>query len=542
MPISTTRQVPREVKGLPPGAKKIWSAAFKQAMKEKPEHLAEDLAMQAVKKLFKKVENEEGEEEWVTGEEAEKRKNEEIVAAGGDPEAEEGEEGEEIEGEETEGKPKKRAAAEGEEPEEEEEDPKKKKKPRVIKVSTSLSETAADSIKDVQLTELLMLDAKGFTLTQDGFLVTEPRVARTGIQIYKGFEVGAPHMDNVRVYRPESEVFDKRAMSSLAHRTVTLEHPDTTVNASNWKELAVGHSVDPVARDGDFIRVPLILMDAGAIMAAQSGKSQLSVGYGAKLVWGDGVTPSGERYDAMQTEIRANHIALVSTARGGDKLRIGDRGSKGNRGGQQRSKPMTERTLTIDGVSITLEDKDGQILDRYLVGLTRRIKDQEEEIEELEKKISTVESDLTTAKKDSSTKDGEIAVLKQTVEDSKQTPEKIHKAIEATMEVVDRATSFFGDSKYVWRGKSDAQMKREVVAARLGDAKAKTMDDAMIEGAFLSITEPEVQDGFTRMTQSFSRPPVNGNINDAAAKAYDKRNEELANRWKKNKKPFGATA
>ena len=107
-----------------------------------------------------------------------------------------------------------------------------------------------------------MLDAKGFTLTQDGFLVAEPRVARTGIQIYKGFEVGAPHMDNVRVYRPESEVFDKRAMSSLAHRTITLDHPDTTVDASNWKKLAVGHSTDPVARDGDFIRVPLVLMDA----------------------------------------------------------------------------------------------------------------------------------------------------------------------------------------------------------------------------------------------------------------------------------------
>jgi hypothetical protein len=66
------------------------------------------------------------------------------------------------------------------------------------------------------------------------------------------------------------------------------------------------------------------------------------------------------------------------------------------------------------------------------------------------------------------------------------------------------------------------------------------MNDDAIEGAFLSITEPEQTHDFQRMTQSFSRPPAN-TYSDRAAQAYDKRNEELANRFKKNKKPFGAS-
>ena len=131
-------------------------------------------------------------------------------------------------------------------------------------------------------------------------------------------------MAEVRVYRPETEVFDKRAMISLAHRPITLDHPNETVHPKNWKKYSVGHSTGEVSRDGETIRVPLVLMDQAAIDAVRGGKTQLSVGYGAKLRWGEGKTSDGQLYDAMQTEIRGNHIAIVTTARGGDKLKMGD--------------------------------------------------------------------------------------------------------------------------------------------------------------------------------------------------------------------------
>jgi hypothetical protein len=50
--------------------------------------------------------------------------------------------------------------------------------------------------------------------TREGFLVSDVRAARVGIQQYLGSEVGRPQMDVVRVFRPEGEVFHHDAMSS----------------------------------------------------------------------------------------------------------------------------------------------------------------------------------------------------------------------------------------------------------------------------------------------------------------------------------------
>jgi uncharacterized protein len=78
-------------------------------------------------------------------------------------------------------------------------------------------------------------------ITGDGFLVATPRVARTGIQIYQGAEVGRPDLDNVRVFRPPHEVFARNATASLAHSDVTLDYPPEYLNASNWKQFSVGN-------------------------------------------------------------------------------------------------------------------------------------------------------------------------------------------------------------------------------------------------------------------------------------------------------------
>lgn len=538
MPYGTiTRELPLEVKMMPKAAQTIWKAAFRGAVKERPDALAAMLAMNAVLKEFARSED----DEWVP------RKSLERIDPSGGGDLEEGEEGAAGEGGEgDENDPE--ATEELHAAHEAHEVAKVKAKFRTArKAQTAASEAeaaaaaaaAAEATDSIKITETLTLDSKSFRLTEDGYLVAEPRVARTGIQLYKGFEVGRPDMDEVRVYRPENEVFDKRAMKSLAHRPITLGHPDTRVGPSNWRELSVGNTTTDVARDGEFIRVPLILMDAAAISAAQQGDSQLSVGYGAKLIWGDGVTPQGERFDAMQSEIRANHIALVTMARGGDKLKIGDAKRKGKHhdDGQKRRSPMSERTLTIDGVSITLEDKDGQILERHLSQLLSSTADLRKQLADAQGESDDLNDRITDLTKAVGLKDGEIVELKKQVEDGKLTPEQLDQKIDARMEVRDRATAFFGDQKYDYRNKSDAQIRRDVVAARHGDQKAKVMNDDAVEGAFLSITEPETQDGFQQMTKSFSRAAAHSNsrINDAAAVAYDKRNQSLQNAWKRNK-------
>ena len=160
--------------------------------------------------------------------------------------------------------------------------------------------------------------------TQDGYLTATARVARSGIQDYTGAEVGKPHMGIVRVYRPESEVFSNDTMSSFAHRPLTLEHPSGQVSSSNWRDVAIGNTGSKVHRDGDFIVVDLVMMDERAIKAFEAGTQELSCGYTCELDFTSGIAPDGQAYDAMQLGIRNNHVAVVSKARGGSELRIGD--------------------------------------------------------------------------------------------------------------------------------------------------------------------------------------------------------------------------
>ena len=190
----------------------------------------------------------------------------------------------------------------------------------------------------------------GVRRTDDGYLSAFARVARTGIQEYRGSELGRPELGSVQVYRPESEVFSADAMKSFAHRPVTLTHPKTMVNARNWKRYAKGQTGAEVVRDGEYVRVPMVMMDQGMIDAYEKkGVKELSMGYTCDLKWEPGVTPKGEHYDAMQTSIRGNHLAVVPAARGGEMLRIGDDGT---------FRAMVDRLKADDGPKDPPDDGD----------------------------------------------------------------------------------------------------------------------------------------------------------------------------------------
>ncbi|NEK15702.1 DUF2213 domain-containing protein [Rhizobium leguminosarum] len=199
----------------------------------------------------------------------------------------------------------------------------------------------------MHLNDRLTIDEK--RRTHDGYLTVNARVARAGnVQLYTGAEVGKPEMATVRVYRPADEVFDKSTMESFAHRPVTFGHPSQAVSAANWRDVAKGWSDGEVARDGEFIRVSMLLADADTIAAVENGTRELSMGYDCTLDWTSGQTAAGEAYDAIQRGIRSNHIAVVEKARGGAELRIGD--SAGGNRKELRMMTDAERQIMRDSV------------------------------------------------------------------------------------------------------------------------------------------------------------------------------------------------
>jgi hypothetical protein len=164
-------------------------------------------------------------------------------------------------------------------------------------------------------------------VTPEGFLRVRARIGRTGLHTYRAVELGNPvgfsPEARVRVWRPPAEVFDAQSRASFAGKPVTDNHPPMMVDARNWKRYAIGHCGASVEQDGDHLVTDLIIADAGAAGRAQQG-AELSNGYHADFVFEPGTTPDGEAYDAVQRNIRGNHVALVDAGRCGDTCRIGD--------------------------------------------------------------------------------------------------------------------------------------------------------------------------------------------------------------------------
>lgn len=184
----------------------------------------------------------------------------------------------------------------------------------------------------------------GLKKVKDQYLAVEAPVARTGIQIYDGAQFG--RTGQLRIYRPEEEVFSAESMKSYANIPVTLEHPKGDVTAKNYRDNAVGYVGTDVIRDGNKVRVPFMVMDAKAVAHIEGGtKREVSMGYSCVVELVDGVTDEGEEYDGIQSHMRMNHLAVVREARGGKELKIGD--------SIEKVKKMTHRTFVVDGLPIS---------------------------------------------------------------------------------------------------------------------------------------------------------------------------------------------
>jgi HK97 family phage prohead protease len=395
----------------------------------------------------------------------------------------------------------------------------------------AMKEATVDRKTVTMFDNIVIDDASKPRRTNDGYLVANVRAARTGIQLYRGDEVGRPDMEFVRVYRPPAEVFNKRSLQSYAHRPMTNDHPPEPVNDKNWKKYAVGQTGDEVQLDGDFVRVPMVLMDAGVIEDYESGKRQLSLGYTTTLDFKPGVTKDGQEYDAVQTEIRANHLAVVAAARGGPMLRIGDVNKETDK----------MKTIMVDGLPVQTDDNGAIIVQRTLDKVLADNKTQSASIADLQKQLADAQTALAAAQGELSqvkaTKDAEIDVLKKQVADSAITPAKLDQLVKDRAAVVGKAKLVLGDS-FVADALSIAEIRKAVVDKRLGDVAKNYSEDAYA-AAFTAITAGLTQpqnDSTVVHTDPLAdalRLQVDHGAAPSIDQLYEKRNQELRDAWRK---------
>ncbi len=356
------------------------------------------------------------------------------------------------------------------------------------------------------------IEATGARITNDGFLVAEANVARTGIQLYSAGELG---MDGdakkvIRVYRSPEEVFAADAMASYAHRPVTVDHPSVMIDASNWKQFAKGQTGDEVLRDGDFVRVPMMLMDAAAIDEWRDGKRELSMGYTMDLQVTDGETPDGETYDAVQTNLRMNHLALVSRARGGSTLRLGDFRVTSE---DSNMSDVKLTTITVDGLSVETTDAGAQAISKLTEDLGNALVASDEAAETHKTELAAKDIELAT-------KDAEIEDLKGKV----LSDEDIDKRVNDRADLIAMAKQV-ADKDYT--GMTDVNIRKTAVVAALGQEAIDGKSDDYVQARFDILCDDANQDPVRRVLRNGDNRPGND-----VSKAHDGMVTHLQTAWK----------
>ena len=368
---------------------------------------------------------------------------------------------------------------------------------------------------DIAFTDAV--DISGTRTTADGYLVADVRCARTGIQQYRASDIGMPGDGLVNVYRPEAVVFDKASLATFAGKPVTMGHPAEPVSAENWRALAVGDVGTEIARDGEYVRVPMKLMDAAAIRAVQAGTRQISMGYTTALSIEDGVAPDGTPYQAVQTgPIRINHLAIVPAARGGENLRIGD--GAGNWGASPLTNDGKEigmadtplKTVVLGDQAVQVAAGDAQTAEAYKTAVAKQWAE------------AKATHDAALAKKDAelAAKDAEITELKGKVIDAT--------ALDA---LVSERSTLVAKAKaiapaVVTDGKSTAEIKKAVVIAARG-AEMADKSEAYIDAAFDLLEDQAKVDPIAKAIGDTSGKPV-----QSSDDIYAARNKALSDAWK----------
>lgn len=143
--------------------------------------------------------------------------------------------------------------------------------------------------------------------TEDGFLFDSPIVGRTGVQIYAR-EDGTKYGE----LRLPEDVFDAHALASMRGKPISIDHAEGQVTGNNAKRLAIGTVISEGRQDGTNVVTDIVIHSPKDI----GNRRELSLGYNCDLDYISGEF-EGQKYDAIQRNIRVNHLSVVKKGRAG---------------------------------------------------------------------------------------------------------------------------------------------------------------------------------------------------------------------------------
>lgn len=328
--------------------------------------------------------------------------------------------------------------------------------------------------------------------TDAGFLKCPVSATRVGVLRY--FKPDGTVFKELRL--PE-EVFAKDSMATLAGVPLTNRHPSELVDSKNAKKYMVGYTSDSVEnRDNKYLETTVTITDSKLIEEIeQNGIREVSCGYTCQLDMMPGIY-DGEKYDAIQRNIRYNHLAVVDKGRAGPQVRLhldsesaifNDTELKLDlRTDNRQSEGGSMAKIKLGGAEYDVDSGVAQAMDSALKDAEKKGFDNAMS-EEMKKKAdkemeAKKKTDALEAKVD------ELTAENKKLSEQKMDDAKIQELVKARTDLLAKATPLVkADTKL--DGMTDLEIKKAVIVAKNPDVKLDEKSQDYIEARFDAIVE-----------------------------------------------------
>ena len=325
---------------------------------------------------------------------------------------------------------------------------------------------------------------KPFKVNNDGSIEGQAICTNVGVFTYRDSKGNL-----LRELRPPEEVFNPDSTDTLKNISITNDHPPERINIDNKDKFEVGLTGNSVSRDAFALSVPMKITDKKTINEINSNdKKSLSCGYSAILDYSSG-NWLGVHYDAIQRDIKYNHIAVVGRGRAGDLAKIvlrtdstdailideqeNNKKDKETKGGKRMIKIM------LDGIEYEASPEVANALKKA----NERADTAEASLETLKTKnadaISKIEADRDTFK-------DENVKLKKDIEDNKLDDNKIKLAVDERLSIVEKAKSAGIEVKDEM---SNLDLKKEIIMKNFPNANLDNKDEVYLNARYDSAIE-----------------------------------------------------
>ncbi|WP_407460076.1 DUF2213 domain-containing protein [Lactobacillus gallinarum] len=352
---------------------------------------------------------------------------------------------------------------------------------------------------------------------QTGFLYVY-RVPIAGAMVQK--YVKSDGSEEMEAKLPE-EILSDATVSSANSKPVTDGHHGL-VTKDNSHDLLKGFTASNGHVEGNMLYNDITITDPNLISQIKSGdKRELSIGFETQMDPTSG-TYNGTKYDAVQRNIRINHVAVVPKGRAGHEVRlIGDSAEAVEQvePSEEKGNQMETRVVRADGQNITVAADDVEKitkLDADNSAKAKQIADLDAQIKKLQSEKAQLQGDADASAKKADEAQAKADSLEA---DNKKLQEEFDKykadGVDKKLELIDKVKSFVGD-EYDYHGKSDRDMKIDAVKAIKGDSVDFTdKSDTYVQAAFDMLEKPKQVSGYAG-----PEPEAKGDSADPIAKAY----------------------